>query len=52
MVEMGLKLSKRVSIRHGGQVSRLMGILACNKWPTDDLRREVAGGGQGTGVPG
>jgi hypothetical protein len=52
MAETGLILSKRVSVGCGGQVNRLTGMLACNKWPTDHLRCEVAGGGWVTGVPG
>jgi hypothetical protein len=52
MVKTGLILSERVSIGHGGQVNRLTDMLACNKWPTDQLRYEVAGEGRVTGVPG
>jgi hypothetical protein len=50
--KMGLNLSKRVSVGHGGQVNRLTDMLACNKWPMDHLRYEVAGEGRVTGVPG
>jgi hypothetical protein len=52
MEETGLILSELVSVGHGGQVSKLTDILACNKWPTNHLRCEVASEGRVTGVPG
>jgi hypothetical protein len=47
-----LILNERVSVGDRGQVSRLMDMLAYNKWPTDQLRYEVAGEGWVMGVSG
>jgi len=52
MEELVLILSERVSVGRMGQVNKLIDILACNKWPTDHLRCEVASEGWVTGVPG
>ena len=52
MVEQGLVLSERVSIRHEGQVNRLMNMLAYSKWPMDHLKCEMEGEGWMKGVKG
>jgi hypothetical protein len=52
MAEQGLVLSERVSVGHGGQVSRLTDMLASSKWPTDHLKCEMAGEGRVTGATG
>jgi hypothetical protein len=52
MEKMGLNLGERVSVGRGGQVNKLMDMLASIKWPTDHLRYEVESKGWVTGVPG
>jgi hypothetical protein len=39
----GLVLRKRIPVGHERQIERLTDKLACNKWPTGLLEREMVG---------